>query len=394
MTKSLLSSFATVILLAAGALLFPAAGGKADTSSTLKIGVTMPLSGPLAAYGESTLRGIRLQEGKINAAGGIRGRLIELVVENNEGDTTKSAEGLRKLIGLDKVVAVVGPITSRNALAIAREAQRKGVALITPTGTNDAITKDGDFIFRACFTDSFQGAVDARFAFEELKIKTVVPFQDTTSDYSVGLCRSFADTFKRLGGTVLPTLSYKQGDTDFTPQLRKIRESGAQGVFTPGYPPELPRIVNQAKELGLTATLLGADGWDNDDLVKNAAKNLVGSYFSAAFSRQNPTPEIARFLALAKSKGIAEPGTFEALGYDALGLVAEAAKRTAVQSTENIAAYRAGLRDALHTLKDYPGATGTISMRPSGDPLKSLVILKYADVNGKLDKTFVKAVNP
>jgi len=166
-----------------------------------------------------------------------------------KGKQTRRRRPLRKLAGVDEVLAVVGPITSTNCLAITRDAQKKGVVLVTPTGTNDSITKDGDFIFRACFNDSFQGAAMAEFTAKDLKLRSVVSFQDTSSDYSVGLCKSFDKRFTELGGKVLATLSYKAKDTDFIPQLRQVREMGAEGLFIPGYPPEVPLIVNQAKSM-------------------------------------------------------------------------------------------------------------------------------------------------
>ncbi|HUT24001.1 MAG TPA: ABC transporter substrate-binding protein [Sumerlaeia bacterium] len=362
----------------------------------VRIGVILPLSGALADYGESTLAGIEMARDEINKAGGVAGRKIELVVENNENDTTKSADALRKLVGLKKALAVVGPITSTNCLAIVRDAQRKGTVLITPTGTNDTITGHGDFIFRACFNDSFQGAAMAKFAREDLRIESAVPFQDTTSDYSVGLCRSFAERFEELGGKVPATLSYKQGDTDFTPQLRKLREMGAGGVFVPGYPPELPLIVNQARELGLEAHLLGADGWDDDSLVDNSGERLVGSFFSAAFSTDVSTPELEAFMTLAGKRGIKTPGSFEALGYDSVGLIAEAARRAGAKALSgDLRERRVALRDALAAIEDYKGATGSIAMQASGDPLKSLVVLRFEKAEGGgVEKRFVKVVNP
>ncbi|MBN1865928.1 ABC transporter substrate-binding protein [Candidatus Sumerlaeota bacterium] len=364
---------------------------------SLKIGAIMPLSGNLAAYGSSTLDGVKMMADEINKTGGVGGRQIELVIENNEGDTVKSADALRKLEGLNKVLAVIGPITSTNAMAVARDAQNKGVVLMTPTGTNDKITEYGDFIFRACFNDSFQGIAVARFAYEDLGLRSAVAFQDRTSDYSVGLCKSFSETFERLGGTMMPMESYKQGDTDFVPQLRKIRRAEAQALFVPGYPPELPLIVNQAKNIRLEATLLGADGWDNSDLTDNAGHNLQGSYFSGAFSTESKTPELEKFLALASARGIDDPRSFEALGYDSMGLVAQAALHAGALASfapSDLASQRRALRGALASIENYKGATGAIAMQPSGDPLKSLVILRYDVAGDGIKSAFVKVVNP
>ena len=371
----------------------PGGGAKAPAEAKAwKIGTIMPCSGRLAAYGQATLAGIRASVEDLNARGGIQGKPIELVIENDEGDPGKAAEGLRKLAGVNEVLAVVGPITSTNCLAITRDAQKKGVVVITPTGTNDTITRDGDYIFRACFTDSLQGASVAEFAARDLKLLSAVSFQDTSSDYSVGLCKSFDTRFAGLGGKALPVLSYKGGDTDFTAQLRQVREVGAQGLFIPGYPPELPLIVNQAKSMELKVQLLGADGWDSDDMPKNAGLNLVGSCFSAAFFPGVKTPEMDTFLALMAKKEIENPGSFEALGYDSVGLVAEAIRRAGPAG--DLQTQRRAVRDQLHAIRGYKGATGTITMQPSGDPIKSLVILRFDGEGGKVKKTLVKVVEP
>ena len=364
-----------------------------EASKTWKIGAIMPCSGGLAAYGQATLAGVKMKVAELNEKGGVLGKPIELVVENDEGQTNKAAEALRKLAGMNEVLAVVGPITSTNCLAITRDAQKKGVVLITPTGTNDSITKDGDFIFRACFNDSFQGVAMAEFAARDLKLKSAVSFQDTSSDYSVGLCKSFDTRFAELGGKALPILSYKGKDTDFTPQLRQVRELAAEALFIPGYPPELPLIVNQAKSMGLLVQLLGADGWDSDDMPRNAGTNVAGTCFSAAFFPGMHTPELDAFLTLAEKGGIENPGSFEALGYDATGLVAEAIHR-AGSTAGDLQARRRAVRDQLHALRDYKGATGSITMQPSGDPIKSLVVLRYESVDGKVKKALAKVVEP
>jgi len=266
------------------------------------------------------------------------------------------------------------------------------VILLTPTGTNDSITGDGDFIFRTCFNDSFQGVAVAKFAIENLHAKTAVAFRDTMSDYSVGLCKSFSETFSSQGGQMLPMQSYKTGDTDFTAQLRKIRRSKADVLFIPGYPPELPLIVNQARAMKIKAIPMGSDGWDNHDLIKNSGKNLQDTYFSAAFSSEVQSDELAAFITLAKAKGIANPGSFEALGYDSLGLVARASETT--RNSADLQSQRSALRDALVAIQDFKGATGAIKMQPSGDPLKSLVMLRFDTEGNKVEKTFVKVVNP
>ncbi len=364
---------------------------------TLKIGVVVPLSGGLAAYGENTLEGVKLMADQINAQGGIDGKMIELVVENNEGDPTKTANAVRKLVAIDKVLAIIGPITSTNALAVGRDANSKMTVLLSPTATNDKVTAQGQYVFRTCFTDSFQGVAVAKFAYNDLGIKKAVPFEDTASDYSVGLCKSFAGTFNSLGGDANEKLAYKTGDIEFTAQLRKIRDMKAGAAFIPGYPPELPMIVNEAKALGLETVLLGADGWDSDDLTKNSGKNLEGTYFSAAFSPDNPTPALQAFLKLATENEIEQPGTFEALGYDSLGLIAEAIRVAGSDAIADadLADARSMLRDNLAAIQAYEGATGQINMQESGDPLKSLVILKYTtDESGQVAKEFVQAVNP
>jgi branched-chain amino acid transport system substrate-binding protein len=364
-------------------------------SEAIRIGVVLPLSGPLAAYGQSTLDGMKLKVAQVNAAGGINGKIVELEIENDENDTTKASNAVLKLIGLKKALALVGPITSTVSLAVGRDCEKKQVALVTPTATNDAVTAQGDYVFRACFNDSFQGVAMAKFAAGELKLKSAVAFQDTTSDYSVGLCKRFSETLAELGGQALPILSYKQGDTEFTAQLRKAREAGAEAIFIPGYPPELPLIINEARSLGLTIPLLGADGWDNDDVIKNAGQNLTNTYFAAAFSREMGSPALDEFLKRAADAGIANPGSFEALGYDSVGLVVAAIQAAGAGfDALPLDQQRQAIQKGLVGLKDYPGATGAITMQPSGDPLKSLVIQKFDPKAGQVDKVFVKTILP
>jgi len=367
----------------------------AGGATALKIGVVLPLSGPLAAYGQSTLEGIKLMVEKVNAAGGVNGKTVELEVENDENDTTKASNAVLKLIGLKKTLAIVGPITSTVCLAVGRDCEKKQIVMVTPTATNDTVTAQGDYVFRACFNDSFQGVAMAKFAVGELKLKSAVALQDTTSDYSVGLCKRFSETFAELGGQALPMLSYKQGDTEFTAQLRKAREAGAEAIFIPGYPPELPLIINEARSLGLTIPLLGADGWDNDDVVKNASQNLANTYFAAAFSREMGSPALEEFLKRAAAKGIASPGSFEALGYDSVGLVVAAIQAAGAGfDALPLDQQRQTIQKGLVGLKDYPGATGAITMQASGDPLKCLVIQKYDPKAGQVDKVFVKTIQP
>jgi branched-chain amino acid transport system substrate-binding protein len=368
----------------------PANGASADAapapaSGDIKVGIDLPLSGGLAPLGKSALEGIRLRADEVNQAGGIGGRKIVLVVEDNRGDKGDTRSAFKKLAEIDHVAAVIGPITSTNTFAAKIDAEQLHVPLISPTATNDKVTDNAHYIFRACFNDSFQGTVIATYAFKNLGVKKAAVLIDKNSDYSKGLSANFTRAFEEAGGKVVASEGYQQKDTDFGAQLIKIKNAGAEIVFVPGYPPELPLIIKQAKVVGFPGRLCGADGWDNDAVINNSGDNIEGCVIVGAFSPEDERPIVKGFLAGFKATGGQTPGTFEALGYDSLLLLGKALEK---------GADRQAIADALHGLKDVEGVTGKITITPRGDALKSAVILKIVKEGDKYVAKYVSSIAP
>jgi len=349
----------------------------------IKVGVSVPLSGALASYGKATLEGVKLRVEEFNAAGGLNGDLIKLLMEDNQGDATTTVNTYNKLAGSDGVVAVVGPITSTGALAVRRAAAERKVAVVSPTATNDKVTRKHGYMFRACFNDSFQGRVIANHIAKD--VKKAATLVDMNSDYSKGLAKSFAEAIAAQGGTIVAEEKYQQKDTDFGAQLKQIKESGAESVFVPGYPPELPLIIKQAKAIGLTARLCGADGWDNDTVINGSGDNVDGCLLVGAFSPDDARPAVQSFIASYEKKLGERPGTFQALGYDSASMVIEALKK----GTD-----AAAVRDGLAGLKDLEAVTGRISVNEEGDAVKSAVVLRIEKDGDKFVTRYVATVAP
>ncbi len=362
-----------------------AGSAPAGDQSPIKIGANLPLSGALAPLGKSALDGIRLRVDEINKAGGIAGRLVRLIVEDNRGEKTDTRSAFKKLAEIDDVAAVIGPITSTNTFAAKIDAEQYHVPLITPTATNDKVTDNAHYIFRACYNDSFQGTVIATYAFKEIGVKKAAVMTDKNSDYSKGLSASFTKAMEALGAQVVAAEGYQQKDTDFGTQLVRIKNSGAEIIFVPGYPPELPLIIKQAKVVGFAGRLCGADGWDNDAVINNSGDNIEGCVIVGAFSSQDQRPMVKDFIANAKAAYGRVPGTFEALGYDSMMLLAKAMEK----GTD-----RQVIADNLHAIKDLEGVSGRISITPRGDAVKSAVVLKIGKNGDRYETQYVTSIAP
>jgi len=264
-------------------------------------------------------------------------------------------------------------------------AQNHKVPMITPSSTNVKVTALGDYIFRACFIDSFQGLVMGRYIKNDLGMTRIAIFRDVASDYSTGLADAFITTYKSLGGEIVGDESYHQGDVDFRAQLTSLKAKTPQGVFVPGYYTDVGLIAKQAKDLGLTAPLLGGDGWDSGKLYEIGGAALNGSYFSNHYSVDDTEPRIRSFVDAFKKKFNGEaPDSPAAMGYDAMKLLADAMKRAPDVSGP-------ALRDALAATKNFDGVTGNITMDANRNALKPAVVLKIAP-GGHYD--FVKRVQP
>lgn len=340
---------------------------------SIKVGVFLDLSGPTSQFGQATLNGVKLAAAEINEAGGIDGRRVELIIEDDLGRPYEAATVVVRLIGQKKVHALLGAVASSHSMAAAPIAQQAKVPMITPSSTHTAITQIGNYIFRACFIDPFQGEVLAEFAVKTLKAKRVALFVDVNSDYTNTLSMAFEERLIRLGGQVVVKQSYAQGDKDFKAQLVAIRSYRPHVIVVPGYYSEAGIIAKQAKQVGLNRPLLGGDGWDSPQLWYFGGTSLNGSYIANHYASDGPSPANKEFVANYKVQhGGREPDALAALGYDALKLLADAVRRAG--TTDGPA-----LREALAGTRDFEGVTGRVTMDENRNPLKSAVILRLQD---------------
>ncbi|WP_379139134.1 ABC transporter substrate-binding protein [Paenibacillus sp. sgz500958] len=365
--------------------------GNSAASDTIKIGADLELTGGQASYGTSVLKGAELAVKEINDAGGVLGKKLELVVGDNASKSEEATQVAQKLITKDKVVAIVGPTTSTNALGVVPIATEKKVLLMSVSATNPKVTVDertgkvNEWAFRAAFIDPFQGQVMANFASQSLGAKKAVIYTDTSSDYSKGLQKFFEETFVKNGGEIVSQESYQQKDSDFKAVLTRIKASNPDVIYLPGYYEEVGKILKQAREMGITVPFLGGDGWDAPQLLEIAgAEALNNTYISNHYSAEDTSEEVVKFVEAYKAANDGEvPDGIGALGYDSLKLVANAIERAGEADPVKI-------KDALAATKDLQLATGKITLNETHDPVKAAVVLKYVD--GK--QTFETKVNP
>jgi len=349
-------------------------GGDVNTAgsatSDIKVGVYGDLSGATASFGQSTKNGIQLAVDEINAAGGVNGKKITLVIEDDQGQPQLAKTVISKLINQDKVRAVLGEVASSNSLAAAPVAQEARIPMITPSSTNPKVTEVGDYISRVCFIDPFQGAVMAKFAANTLKAKTAAILGDVNSDYSKGLTEFFEQEFTKSGGRVVSKEAYTQTDPDFKGQLTKIRNLNADVLYIPGYYGQVGIIARQARELGMNMPLLGGDGWDSPELWKLGGESLKNAYISNHYSAENPAPEIQNFVKAYQAKFNVAPDSLAALAYDSAKVLADAIKRAGGAEDS------AKLKDAINATRNFAGVTGMITLDANRNAVKPAVVLE------------------
>ena len=349
----------------------------------IRIGFYGSLTGTTATFGQSGKHGATLAVEEINAAGGVLGDTLVLLSEDDRSESAEAASAVSKLISRDHVIALVGEAASSRTLAAAPIAQRDGVPMVTPSSTNPQVTRVGDYIFRACFTDDFQGESLARFAADSLRARTASLLVDVRSDYSVGLAEAFRKGFLRRGGRIAAEQRYSEGDTDFSGQLTQLRGAAADVLFVPGYYTEVGLIARQKKALAVPGALLGGDGWDSPKLFEIGGDALEGACFGTNYSSADPSPDVRRFTGLYRGRYGADPDSVAALTYDSVKLLADALKRAGDTSGPR-------LKEALASTKDFAGVTGTFSFDAGRNPVKSITILR---VEGGRSR-FVERVSP
>jgi branched-chain amino acid transport system substrate-binding protein len=371
-------------------------GGSSSSSSssadgdTIKIGANLELSGGVASFGSSISKGIDLAVEEINKDGGVDGKDIEIIKVDNKSEGSEATSAAIRLTSKDKVTAIIGAATSGNTVAQAQIANDNKTILLTPSGTSPNVTvnEDGsvnEFAFRTSFIDPFQGTVAANFAANELKIKNVAIYADSSSDYAKGLAKSFKETFEEAGGKIVAEEAYVTKDTDFRSTLTRIKSAKPDFIFIPGYYEEVGLIVKQAREMGIDVPLMGADGWDSPKLVELAgAEALNNTFITNHYSSEDPDEKIQTFVKSFSDKyDGASPDAFNALGYDSVYLIADAIERAGDLDTTKI-------KDALAETKDLALVTGNVTIDEQHNPIKSATILEYKD--GK--QVFNTKVNP
>jgi len=355
----------------------------AGDGDSLLIGEIAPMTGSEATFGVSTHRGIELAFEQINGSGGIKGKKLKLQTMDNQGKTDEAALAATKLITQSKVIAILAEPTSGRTLAIAPLAQRYKIPLISSSATNPRVTEVGDYIFRVCFIDPFQGPVISRFIYATKHLKNIAILTDMKSDYSVSLSEIFESHFKNQGGKIVAKQSYAAGDVDFKAQLTALRNDKPDGIFIPGYYTEVGLIARQAKELGITVPLFGGDGWDSPKLAEIAGASINGSFFANHYSADDPSPVTQQFIKDYKSRYGDIPDGMAAMGFDSAQVLAQALKRAENFSGDAI-------RASLASTKDHSGVTGTFSMDANRNPSKSAVMLEVQ--NGKFN--FIAKISP
>ncbi len=382
--KKFLSLMTTVLV---GATLF--AGCKKENSAnsnTIKIGLNYELSGQVATYGRSLVEGIELAFEEINANGGVLDKKIEAVKMDNKSETAESANITTKLATSEKVVMILGAATSGNTKAAAPLANQYKVPMVSASATADDVTVDKngkvrEYMFKTCFSDSFQGVIMAKFAGEDLGAKKAAMLIDNSSDYSKGLADSFK---KNYTGEIVAEEAYKSEDTDFKAVLTNIKAKNPDVLFVPGYYEEVGLIIKQARELGLDVPVLGGDGYDSPKLIELAGKDALNKvYYTNHYSSQDTSEEVTKFRDAFKAKYNKEPDAFNALGYDLGYLAADAIKRAGKAEPEAI-------KEALAATKDFKAVTGNLSMDEKHNPVKVITILEVKD--GAV--TFLKKLEP
>ena len=375
---------ATSLTVFAAASLGLTSCGDKGSGDTIRIGEFASLTGKEATFGTSSHEGTQLAIEEINAAGGVLGKKLELLTEDNQTKAGESTNAVNKLISKDGVVAILGEVASSRSMEAAPICNDNKIPMITPASTNQDVTKGRPYVFRVCFIDPFQGTVMANFATGTLKASKVAVLTDVKSDYSKGLAKFFKEQFAKNGGQVVSELDYNAGDKDFKGQLTAIKGAGPDAVFVPGYYTEVALIATQAKQLGLSLPLFGGDGWESSTLLEIGKDAVEGHYFSTHCAPEQGTPKMIQFVeAYKKRYNGKSPDAMAALGYDSARVLADAITRAG--STDGTK-----VRDALAGLKDYDAVTGKFSINENRDAVKSAAIMQIK--GGKF--TFLQTVNP
>lgn len=339
-------------------------------SDEILIGEYESLTGSEATFGQSSHNGLVLAVEEVNNTGGLLGKKVKLITEDNQGKPSETQTVVQKLINRDKVVAIIGEVASSRSKAGAPICQAAKIPMITPASTNPEVTSIGDYIFRVCFIDPFQATVMSKFAINSMKVTKIAILIDQKNAYSTGLADNFKQVFTGMGGEIVEEQKYSAGDKDFKAQLTSIKAKNPQAIFIPGYYTDVNLISIQAREIGLTCPLFGSDGWESEKLTEGKAKDaLEGSFFSTHVSADDPSPKIQDFIKKFKAKYNKEPDAMSFLAYDAGMILFDAIKKANSTEGEKI-------KNELAKTKDFPGVTGIITINGQRNAVKPAVVLE------------------
>jgi len=375
MKSSFLTAFVAVAL--AGSFLACDKGAK-----EIKIGGVGPLTGEAATFGASTKNGYDMAVAEWNAKGGVLGKQVKMTFADDKGDPAEGATVFTKLIEQDKSVAIVGTVMSKVSLAGAPICQNAKIPMMATSSTNPKVTLVGDYIFRTCFIDPFQGTVGAVFAFNDLKAKKAACIFDVGNDYTKGLSEFFKAKFTALGGSVVGYEGHATGTTDFKAQLTKVLAAGPDILYVSDYYNDVALIAKQARELGFKGPLVGGDGWDSPKLMEVGGAAVEGCFFTNHYSQDDTSPLVQTFVKSYQAKYGAVPDALAALGYDATNVMLDAIKRAGATDGEKIKAALAAT--------DLQTVTGHVKFDNDRNPVKSAVIIEIK--GGK--QVFRTSVNP
>jgi branched-chain amino acid transport system substrate-binding protein len=371
-------------LFVCGAALAVLAGCAKKNSDTLPVGAIFPLSGQVAFYGTESRDGALLAVDEINAAGGLLGKQITLLSEDDEGDAAKALNAFTKLTTREKVVFILGSSTSGATKGMTQQAQQSKVVLISPSATALDVTNAGDYIFRACFIDPFQGVVGADFAYETLGARRAAVLYDAGADYNTGLADEFKKEFIAAGGEVVADEAYQTNEKDFKAQVTRIKAADPDVVYLPNYYNDVALQAKQLRGQGVDCALVGGDGWDS--LIDNAGDEALNGFWSAGFAADTTDPRGADFVKAFQAKFNRPASQFSALGYDTMMLVADGIKAAGTFDT-------AAVKDAMAKLN---GAyvTGNIRFDGNRNPIKGAAINEIVRRDGRLANAYKTTVNP
>ena len=338
-----------------------------------RVGAYLSLSGENTAFGTDTREGIELAVADVNKAGGIKKLPMKVLFEDDKSNANEANNKVLQLIDRDKVVALLGEVASARSRAGGIVANKKKIPMITPSSTNPDVTKVGPFVFRVCFTDDVQGQMGAEFVINKLNKKKIAILFASDDLYSSGLAKEFRDYAKKIGGEIVIEKSFLQKETNFTTYINEIKDAKPEIIYAPIYYAAMVPIARQAKAVGIKGNMfVGGDGWDADELLKDAGDELEGAYFTNHYAPGVPWPNAQKFLTQYTERFKRSPTSLAAMGYDAAMLLADAIGRAKSDTPESI-------RDAIATTKDFPGATGNITINAERNADKAIVIVQIKD---------------